>query len=72
MKMAEGSQENVSAQIHNVKLKHLLRFGKLEWRCDRARNARQSRQNALPDHNRNIQSIDQQSCQATSPLNKRL
>jgi len=22
-KMAEGSQENVSAQIHNVKLKHL-------------------------------------------------
>ena len=47
--MAEGSQENVSAQIHNVKLKHLLRSGKLELRCDRARNARQSRQNALPD-----------------------
>ena len=68
--MAEGSQEkNVSAQIHNAKLKRLLRSGKLELSCNRARNARQSRQNALPDSRPQSEhpKIHRQSRQATSP-----
>ena len=60
--MAEGSQENLSAQIHNAKLKCLLRSGKLELTCDRATLVKVAKRNALPDHN---QKIHRQSRQAT-------